>query len=179
MTSTFHRYVRPVAHPVLSDFCTELTGISQFLVADEDPFHAVYADFLEWLSEQGLTGEKKKSFAFVTCGDWDLKTMLPAQCELSRVERPEETFGQWINIKKSFLKNKGRKKCCTYAFNTLLQMQPFSGTYPRHIVAMLNGFGLEFDGRQHSGIDDCKNIHRIAKELAKNGHVFEYTQKRQ
>lgn len=27
--SVFHRYVRPKAHPKLTDFCTELTGIVQ------------------------------------------------------------------------------------------------------------------------------------------------------
>ncbi len=27
--ATFHRYVRPVRHPELSLFCTELTGITQ------------------------------------------------------------------------------------------------------------------------------------------------------
>lgn len=27
--STFHRYVRPVAHPKLTSYCTELTGITQ------------------------------------------------------------------------------------------------------------------------------------------------------
>ena len=27
--ATFHRYIRPVHHPLLSPFCTELTGITQ------------------------------------------------------------------------------------------------------------------------------------------------------
>ncbi len=30
----FHTYVRPVAHPVLTDFCTALTGIGQAQVRE-------------------------------------------------------------------------------------------------------------------------------------------------
>ncbi|KAF8571401.1 hypothetical protein P879_05333 [Paragonimus westermani] len=52
--SEFHHYVRPVVHPELTDFCTEL--------------------FDEYLLREGLT-DGGESFAFVTCGDWDLKTM--------------------------------------------------------------------------------------------------------
>ena len=40
---------------------------------------------------------------------------------------------------------------------------------------MLDGLGLTFEGRQHSGIDDSANIVRIMKELALLGHVFDNT----
>jgi inhibitor of KinA sporulation pathway (predicted exonuclease) len=40
---------------------------------------------------------------------------------------------------------------------------------------LLDGLGLTFEGRQHSGIDDSANIARIMKELALLGHVFENT----
>jgi len=30
--ATFHEYVRPVQNPILSEFCTELTGITQVRV---------------------------------------------------------------------------------------------------------------------------------------------------
>lgn len=43
--------------------------------------------------------EDEKSFAFVTCGDWDLKTMLPNQCRTSKCSKPKY-FSQWINIKR-------------------------------------------------------------------------------
>ena len=33
IAATFHEYVRPIAHPTLTEFCTELTGITQ--VADK------------------------------------------------------------------------------------------------------------------------------------------------
>ena len=40
---------------------------------------------------------------------------------------------------------------------------------------MVNQLGLEFLGRPHSGIDDTRNVAVVIKELAKNGHVFEFT----
>jgi ERI1 exoribonuclease 3 len=34
---------------------------------------------------------------------------------------------------------------------------------------------LNLDGRHHSGIDDCHNIAKVVKELAKRGYVFRAT----
>ena len=93
--STFHRYVRPVRHPLLSIFCTELTGITQDAVAAEDDFEKVFADFNAWLAAESVIGSR---FAFVTCGDWDLKTMLPNQCADVGAAVPGY-FGRWINLK--------------------------------------------------------------------------------
>ena len=77
MESRFHRYVRPVAHPRLSAFCTELTGITQDVVDAGNDFSSTFSAFESWLA---VTTEGR-SFAFVTCGDWDLKTMLRTQCK--------------------------------------------------------------------------------------------------
>ena len=93
--STFHRYVRPVRHPLLSVFCTELTGITQDAVSGEDAFERVFADFNAWLAAEAVIGSR---FTFVTCGDWDLKTMLPNQCVDVGVSLPGY-FGRWINLK--------------------------------------------------------------------------------
>lgn len=38
-------------------------------------------------------------FLFVTCGDWDLKTMLPSQCALDNIPVPAYCK-TWLNIKK-------------------------------------------------------------------------------
>jgi hypothetical protein len=34
---------------------------------------------------------------------------------------------------------------------------------------MLSALQLEFEGHQHSGIDDCKNIARVVQQFIKNG----------
>ena len=37
-------------------------------------------------------------YVFATCGDWDLKTILPSQCVTSKEEVPM-AFRRWLNVK--------------------------------------------------------------------------------
>lgn len=60
-----NRYVRPVVHPALSDFCTELTGIQQAWVDASDTFPDVLAAHTAFVQERGL-----EDTLYVTCGDW-------------------------------------------------------------------------------------------------------------
>ncbi|KAH8866412.1 ERI1 exoribonuclease 3 [Schistosoma japonicum] len=70
--SIFHHYVRPTINPVLSDFCTELTGIIQSMIEDEPELPSILKMFDLFLDKNNLKICPYK-FAFVTCGDWDLK----------------------------------------------------------------------------------------------------------
>lgn len=156
---TFHQYIKPVCHPQLTDFCTELTGITQDMVEDCPTWAPTLASFQEWYSERGLSTDNA---AFVTCGLWDLATCLPAQCRYSEVAIPPmldlATHGQFINLKFSF--------------------QRHTGKYGKGLKDMQRVLGLNFDGRLHSGIDDCKNIVKIMTELSKQGFVFEHNAQR-
>jgi len=149
---TFHRYVKPKVHPQLTPFCVELTGIVQDMVEDQQVFKTVQEDFLIWCDKHEL---KEKKFTFVTCGQWDLADMLLHQCAHSNLEPFTRTLGmegEFINIKYSF-RNK-------------------TGTYPRGIKDMLVHLDMKFEGRLHSGIDDCRNIVTVLHALAKRGYVF-------
>jgi len=158
----FHKYVRPIHHPILTDFCTNLTGITQDMVSTSDTFDTVFTQFRTWLeNEHGLVGSHSEqtndNFAFVTCGDWDLKHMLPEQCRTSQVSIPGY-MKKWINIKSSFSSLFGTNK------------------FPKGLSSMLHQLDMEFEGRPHSGIDDVKNIVRIVQHLAqKRNFVFETT----
>jgi len=153
--NVFHEYVKPVGVPNLTHFCTELTGITQDMVESKDTFVKVLDKFQQWYSEQGLTPENS---SFVTCGLWDLADMLPKQCEYSGVKIPAAlnvgTTGQFINLKFSFQKQ--------------------TGSYGKGLKDMQSALGLEFEGRHHSGIDDCKNILKIMENLAGRGFVFNH-----
>ena len=72
----FHRYIQPHFHRDLSTFCTELTGITQDMVQNQSEFPDVLQDFESWLQVEEILDSR---FTFVTCGDWDLKTMPPNQ----------------------------------------------------------------------------------------------------
>jgi Exonuclease len=88
--ATFHSYVRPVHHPTLTEFCTKLTGIHQNTVDEAPEFRQVWSDVMAFLQREGLIQQQQegspvtplKTFAWLTCGDWDLKTSM---CTLWRL----------------------------------------------------------------------------------------------
>jgi len=148
----FHTYIKPVVNPVLTSFCTELTGITQDVVNKGPVFKDALKLFQKFLSDRELnTGTK--TLLFVTCGDWDLKTMLPAQLTVSQLAGPT-IFSQWCNLKFLFSKfYKERRQT-------------------RGMGDMLKSLGLNLEGHHHSGIDDCKNIVRIVQLMLEDGCIF-------
>ncbi|OQR85065.1 hypothetical protein ACHHYP_20614 [Achlya hypogyna] len=149
VVAEFHSYVRATLHDGLLDpFCTELTGIDQETVNGAPDFRTVFADACAFCTSYLARG------IFVTCGDWDLKSMLPTQCARSGLAIPDD-FTCWINIKQAF-----------HAWN---------GQRPRGMVDMLSVLGMPLVGRHHSGIDDSRNIAAVAMRMLEGGHVFEPT----
>ena len=141
--SVFHSYVGPTAHPVLTPFCTDLTGITQDMVEGKPTLKQVLIQLESWLEENKLLDPNLR-FCFVTCGDWDLKTMLPGQCKYFGIERPIYLCS-WINIKRVF--------------------EAVIGKRATEMPGMLQALGLSLEGRHHSGIDDARNIAKILKAL--------------
>uniref|UniRef100_A0A8C5QY77 ERI1 exoribonuclease family member 3 n=1 Tax=Leptobrachium leishanense TaxID=445787 RepID=A0A8C5QY77_9ANUR len=134
--STFHTYVQPVVHPQLTPFATELTGIIQEMVDNQPTLCQVLERVEEWMAKEGLLDPSVKSI-FVTCGDWDLKLMLPGQCEYLGLQ-VADYFKQWINLKKA------------YSFAI--------GTWPKNgLLDMNKGLSLQHIGRPHSGIGAVMN----------------------
>ncbi|XP_011166656.1 ERI1 exoribonuclease 3 [Solenopsis invicta] len=139
----FHSYVKPRVHPTLTPFCTELTGIMQETVDGQPYFVDVFPIFCEWLTKRGYFDRPEKS-SFVTCGNWDLKTMLPNQCDLDGIAPPDQ-FKQWIDLKHMFCES--------------------TGYYPKSLKDMLARLNMPLKGRLHSGIDDVKNMISIMLAL--------------
>jgi len=155
-TAMFHEYVRPVINPRLTNFCTQLTGISQATVDSADTFPRVWRRFHEFLADLCLH-DPPGSFVFLTCGDWDLRRMLPSQLELCDIDFPRREdgytgvdFTSWINIKK--------------AFAEFYESDP-----PGGLLEMLHVLGMQPEGRHHSGVDDCRNISRIVEQMRRDG----------
>lgn len=146
--STFHTYVQPQAHPQLTAFCTELTGIVQDMVDDQPHLHQVLSRFDDWMREQGLLQART---VFVTFGDWDLQKMLPSQCAYLGIPVPPY-MTRWINLKKAFAE-------CT-------------GHWPKTLLDALRFCRLPHLGRHHSGIDDCRNLAQLVAWLASRGYQF-------
>ena len=139
------------------------------MVDEEEEFPAIFDKFCSWLKHDlqlvhpnlmDYDTEEQPKFAFVTCGDWDLKYMLPSQCDTSQITLPHY-FTKWINVKKAFAMSCGPTGI---------------GSFPRSLSEMLRNLGLYFEGRPHSGIDDVKNIVKVVQKLGKERcHIFENT----
>ncbi|GAA6101668.1 3'-5' exoribonuclease 1 [Tachysurus ichikawai] len=148
IVGSFQEYVKPKLNPQLSDFCVELTGITQKMVDEADPFPQVLHRVVAWLQEKEL-GTKYK-YTLLTDGSWDMSKFLYTQCRQSRLRYPQFARN-WINIRKSY------------------------GNYykvPRNqtrLNCMLENLGMQYEGRPHCGLDDSHNIARVAIRMLKDG----------
>ncbi|KAJ1928414.1 ERI1 exoribonuclease 3 [Tieghemiomyces parasiticus] len=146
----FHAYVRPVRRPQLTRACTESTGIDQSTIDTAATFPAVFERALGFLAEyEARARATGGALAYVTCGDWDLRKMLPQQCRLAGLAVPPG-FRRWINVKRAF------------ADHRLMEQCPMRD--------MLRHLGLPFIGKRHSGIDDARNVASVLKRLIETGY---------
>ncbi|XGW05063.1 hypothetical protein V3C99_015886 [Haemonchus contortus] len=148
VSSYFHQYVKPTTNPVLTSFCTHLTGIIQEMVDNQPTIDKVLNDFDDWMRKEEIINSR---FAFVTCGDWDLGVMLPSESANKHISLPSY-FDKWINVKKSYCEH--------------------SGTFAKGLKDLLRIYNLSHAGRLHSGIDDVKTICALTSAIAKEGYVF-------
>lgn len=145
--SEFHSYVRPSVNPKLTSFCTSLTGITQDKVNFAPMFPEVLQKFEDWLSKNKLTTKPHK-FAIVTDGPWDMGRFLYQQCLMSKIPFPSWAV-KWINIRKNYSNFYSTKRMC--------------------LKEMLRRLGMNFEGQPHCGLDDSRNIARVAIKLLKDG----------
>ncbi|XP_031799975.1 3'-5' exoribonuclease 1 isoform X2 [Sarcophilus harrisii] len=118
------------------------------MVDRADTFPQVLRNVVDWMRLKEL-GTKYK-YSILTDGSWDMSKFLNIQCQISRLRYP--SFAKkWINIRKSY------------------------GNFykvPRNqtkLTIMLEKLGMSYDGRPHSGLDDSKNIARIAVRMLRDG----------
>jgi 3'-5' exoribonuclease 1 len=131
----FSSFVRPIKEPLLSDFCRSLTTIRQIDVDQADDFKTVWVRFLEWVGAD--------PFVMYSWGMYDLDH-LQVECRRHGVAFPG-SFQQHIDLKGEFARVKGREACGM-----------------KRALALL---GLPLEGTHHRGIDDARNIARIAQAV--------------
>jgi inhibitor of KinA sporulation pathway (predicted exonuclease) len=138
--SEFQTFVRPVRHPDLTDFCTELTGITQEDVAAAPPFREALEALKQWMYafDDAL---------FCSWGDYDRNQFLQ-DCAYHRLAYPFRSGH--LNLKAEFTRTLGRKKKLGIADAV------------RHL-------GMEFQGSHHRGLDDARSIARIVRRVCIGG----------
>lgn len=165
--SEFHAYVQPQEHPILSEFCMELTGIKQDQVDEGVPLKICLSQFCKWI--QKIQQQKKITFAagvsdtstpevklcaFVTWSDWDLGVCLEYECKRKQLLKPV-FLNSWIDLR------------ATYKI--------FYSRKPKGLSGALQEVGIEFLGREHSGLDDSRNTALLAWKMIRDGCLMKIT----
>ncbi|XP_077979487.1 ERI1 exoribonuclease 2-like [Glandiceps talaboti] len=158
----FHTFVQPQENPRLSEFCRELTGISQEQVDRGMPLNVCLSQFTKWLKK--LSEEKQISYhhgedernlcTFVTWSDWDLGVCLHYETRRKQLRKPVE-LNSWIDLRATYRKFYERK--------------------PNGLNGALQDLGIHFTGRQHSGLDDARNTARLAWRMICDGCTMNIT----
>jgi len=134
--SEFQAFIRPVRNPILTDFCRELTSISQEQVDEADDYPTTMKPFREWLATLG-------DYDFCSWGFYD-REQFEQDSQFHSVAYP--FAGAHRNVKIEFSEAIGARK-------------------KMGVGGALKRFGLEFEGTPHRGIDDARNIARIYSEI--------------
>ncbi|KAK9466443.1 ribonuclease H-like domain-containing protein [Lipomyces arxii] len=156
----FHTFVKPTRDTTLSNFCIKFTGISQAMV-DMAPTFPEAMDMLsafmkkhsdklhphpiEFGLPSRLTGPR--NYAWVTHGTADIERfMCLRSCHINRVRLPTYMQGQYIDLKALF-KSYSKER------------------HYRGLDDMLRCFGYTFSGREHSGLQDARQVAKITMLL--------------
>ncbi|XP_005405091.1 PREDICTED: ERI1 exoribonuclease 2 isoform X2 [Chinchilla lanigera] len=165
--SEFHAYVQPQEHPVLSEFCMELTGIKQAQVDEGVPLKICLSQFCTWIHK--IQQQKKFFFtagvsepstsevklcAFVTWSDWDLGVCLEYECKRKQLLKPV-FLNSWIDLRATYKLFYRRK--------------------PKGLSGALQDVGIEFSGREHSGLDDSRNTALLVWKMIRDGCLMKIT----
>lgn len=163
---SFHRFVRPteMSEQRIMEYIEGKygkLGVDRVWHDTAIPFKEVLQQFECWITHHHLwkeeLGGSLHRTAFVTCGNWDLKTKVPQQCSVSRIKVPMY-FMEWINLKDIFL-------------NFYKRRAP-------GMTSMMKELHIPLVGSHHLGIDDTKNIARVLQRMLVDGALLEITARR-
>ena len=135
-----------MVHPQLSEFCKQLTTISQENGEKAPTFPEVLIKFESWAQSFGLMADNTH---IITFSGWDLEKCLPRLCSYYRM--PVPTFLQPDN-------------------NLNMKMIYFSNMHeiPKSIPYILERLGLSFDGIKHRGLDDVRGQLKVVRYALEN-----------
>ncbi len=132
----FSIFVRPVIHPVLSEFCVKFTSITQSDVAAADLFPVAFNAFFEWIGPE--------PFIWYSWSDYDRKRIMD-----------DLTFHKQ-SIPPEMLNHKDLKMLYAETENLKVRVG---------MRRALKNLNITYQGRQHRGIDDAKNTAEILKHV--------------
>nr|AKM76590.1 polynucleotidyl transferase ribonuclease H-like superfamily protein [Erodium trifolium] len=162
----FHRFVRPskMSEQRINEYIEGKygkLGVDRVWHDTAIPFEEVLQQFEVWLTQHRLWGKELgghlNQSAFVTCGNWDVKTKIPQQCNVSKMKLPSY-FMEWINLKDIYLN--------------------FYKRQATGMKTMMRQLQIPSLGSHHLGIDDAKNITRVLQRMLADGASVQITARR-
>lgn len=131
--SEFVQFIKPIVHPELSTFCTELTSIKQEDVDSAPGFLEATTRFKEWFA----CG--KEPYVLCSWGFYD-RNQLKGDSEIHGLN------ADWVD----------RHISLKHQYQYLRDLRRGIG-----MKRALENEGFELDGTHHRGIDDARNITKI------------------
>ncbi|MDY8135144.1 3'-5' exonuclease [Aquimarina sp. 2201CG5-10] len=132
IVSEFCAFIKPKLNPVLSDFCIELTTITQNEIDKADSYESVIEAFKQWIN-------LKNSYLLCSWGFYDKKQFLK-DCKLHSLDT--DWLKNHISLKHQYADIKNLNK-------------------PIGMGGALKKEKLTLEGTHHRGIDDARNISKI------------------
>lgn len=132
----FQSLIRPIRHPLISNFCAELTGIKQSELEESEPFQNIFKGFLNWLPPED-------ELLLVTWGSYDL-IQINIDCSFHQLTpfSPPNT----LNLKQAY------RRACKLKKPVGLKK------------AIENSFGT-FTGNHHRALDDARNTAKLLPSI--------------
>eukprot|EP01087_Luapelamoeba_hula_P005989 TRINITY_DN1609_c0_g1_i1.p1 TRINITY_DN1609_c0_g1~~TRINITY_DN1609_c0_g1_i1.p1 ORF type:complete len:712 (-),score=90.34 TRINITY_DN1609_c0_g1_i1:19-2154(-) len=152
-------YVKPEWSQEITPFCSNMTGITWEDVKDAPPLAEAMARFDAYVEEQFAS--KDITYCILTDGIWDLKACLLRETKKKEITR-EAHYTRFYNLKAEYAKARG------LAIGALGGL----GIIKPSLKTMVQELGLQWEGRHHSGLDDCMNICNVVSKLLEYNHVF-------
>ncbi|GLV41752.1 Snipper [Carabus blaptoides fortunei] len=162
IVSKFQQYVMPTENYKLSEFCQNLTGITQDQVDNGVLLATCLMLFSNWIKELEKkyrivlpkSNHDQVNCIFVTWSNWDLGTCLANECKRKRIKKPEY-FSKWCDLRALY--------------------REFYNRRPQGLKGVLNEVGLEFSGREHCGLHDARNTAYLAGRMIQDGALIRIT----
>ncbi|MEA5572326.1 3'-5' exonuclease [Calothrix sp. UHCC 0171] len=132
----YQQFIQPIRHPLLTDFCTQLTTIQQADIEKAPKFPEAIMHLQKWMSQF-------PKYTFCSWGDYDKRQFIQ-DCKFHKIPYP--LTPEHINIKKQFSEYLG----VSQAFG---------------MADALAKLGFELIGTHHRGIDDARNIAKILRHM--------------
>jgi inhibitor of KinA sporulation pathway (predicted exonuclease) len=130
----FQTFIKPQRHPILTDFCRQLTSISQPQVDTAPTFPEAIESWQTWLSKFDKT-------IFSSWGNYD-RQQLQQDAKYHNIDLPYPVSSNHLNLKEQFSIARGLNK--RYGMAGALYL-----------------VGIELTGTHHRGMDDARNISKL------------------